>query len=144
MDYKSESPENIKELKRLSKEKSNYKNRLVAVEELGNFKCQQSKDILWNLMMNDKVYIVQETAFRKLQSFGENVKLPKKKKGNLIKGIDKKLAKVRDSISSEFSLNIFKPKFKELFPEEFDVYSYEKGEKFDDWVSNILSSLPKK
>jgi hypothetical protein len=31
-------------------------------------------------MMNDLVYTVKEEAFRALQAFGEDVKLPRKKK----------------------------------------------------------------
>jgi len=143
-DLKMETPENIEALKKQARDKRSYKNRLSAVEELGRFKCQQSKDILWRLMMNDKVYAVQEAAFRRLQAFGENVKLPKKKKGKLVKDINEKLTKVRNSFDSEFYQGKFNEKFKNMYPEEFDIYSFEKGNNFDKWVSSVLNSLPKK
>ena len=142
-EIKIEIPENIADLKKQVKDKTDYINRLSIINTLGSYKCQQSKDILWNLMINDKVYAVQELAFRKLQAFGEKVKLPKKKKGHLIKDINKKLKKVRDTFSGEFTNEQFNEKFKSIYPEEFDIYTFEKNTKFDEWISNVLISLPK-
>ncbi len=138
------TPDNIETLKKQASDRTSYKNRLEAVEAIGNFKCQQSKDILWRLMMNDKVYAVQELSFRKLQAFGEAVKLPRKQKGNLIKDIDKKLSKVLTSIGGDYSETIFNQSFQQLYPEEFDIYTYEKSTGFNKWVLNALSSIPKK
>lgn len=70
--------ENIEALNKLAADKASYKNRLEAVEELGKTKCRQAVDILWRLMINDKIYAVQHAAFLKLQAFGEDVKLPQK------------------------------------------------------------------
>ena len=136
-------PENIEALKKQASDKSSYKNRLEAAEELGKFKCQQSKDILWRLMINDKVYAVQELSFRKLQAFGEVVKLPRKQKGHLVKDINKKLGKVLGSMGGEYLETEFNQKFKELYPEDFDIFTFEKGGGFNKWVQNVLSSLPK-
>lgn len=143
-DFTEEPPANIEELKKLAGDKTSYKNRKSAVEALGDHKCQQSKDILWRLMINDKVYAVQNAAFLKLQAFGEDVKLPRKKKGHLVKDIDKKLGRVCDSINEEFTPEEFNEKFRAMYPEEFDIYSYEKSGKFNQWVDNVLKSLPKK
>lgn len=134
--------ENIEALKKQASDRTNYKNRLEAVKELGNFKCQQSKDILWRLMINDKVYAVQELSFRKLQAFGEDVKLPRKQKGLLVKDINKKLGKVLGLMDGEYSETEFNQKFKELYPEDFDIYTFEKSAGFNQWVQNVLSSLP--
>lgn len=141
MEHKT--PENIEALKKQAADKTSYKNRLAAVEELGNFQCQQSKDILWRLMINDKVDAVQHRAFLKLQAFGEDVKLPRKKKGHLVKDINKKLAKVLKSIGGAYSEVVFNDKFKELYPEDFDIYTFEKSGGFNKWIQNVLSSLPK-
>ena len=139
-----EPPENITDLKKLAGDKTNYKNRTSAIEVLGKHKCQQSKDILWSLMMNDKVYAVQNAAFLKLQAFGEDVKLPRKKNGHLVKDINKKLGRVRDSFPEEFTPEEFNKKFRAMYPEDFDIYSFEKNGRFDQWVDNILKSVPKK
>jgi hypothetical protein len=143
-DFTAEPPANIEELKKLAGDKTSYKNRKSAVEALGGHKCQQSKDILWRLMINDKVYAVQNAAFLKLQAFGEDVKLPRKKKGHLVKDINKKLGRVRDSLNEEFTPEEFNEKFRAMYPEEFDIYSFEKSGKFNQWVDNVLKSLPKK
>lgn len=142
--YTEETPSNIEDLKRKASAKTSYKTRLEAVEELGKYKCRQSIDILWRRMNSDKVYLVQETAFRKLQAFGEDVKLPRKKKGNLVKDISKKLTRVRDSLPEGFSKQDFTEKFKTMFPTEYDIYSYEKSGSFEKWIGNMLSSLPKR
>lgn len=139
----NKTPDNIEVLKKQAADKTSYKNRLEAVDELGKFKCQQSKDILWRLMINDKVYAVQHRAFLKLQAFGEQVKLPRKKKGHLVKDINKKLGRVEREMPASFTPEEFNEKFKALYPEEFDVYSFEKRSNFDQWVENVLRSLPK-
>jgi len=138
------APKNIEELKKQASDKASYKSRLGAVEELGKYKCQQSKDILWRLMINDKVYAVQEMAFRKLQAFGEDVKLPRKQKGPLVKDLNKKLAKALGAIGGEYAEVAFNQKFQQLYPEEFDIYGFEKGPGFNEWTKNIVISLPKK
>lgn len=137
------TPDHIEVLKKKAADKTSYRTRLKAVEELGAFKCRQSIDILWRLMMQDKVYAVQELSFRKLQAFGEAVKLPKKQKGHLVKDINQKLAKVQKSLVDGFSQLEFNAKFKELYPECFDIYTFEKGSNFDSWIQNVLGSRPK-
>lgn len=139
-----EVPTNVDELKVLASDRTSYKNRKIAIESLGKYKCQQSKDILWRLMISDKVHSVQYAAFIKLQAFGEDVKAPKKKKGHLVKDINKKLGKVKNSLQENFSSEEFNEKFKTMYPEAFDIYSFEKNGKFNQWVDNILKSLPKK
>ena len=138
------TPENIEILKKRAADRTSYKNRLGAATELGEFKCQQSKDILWRLMISDKVHAVQHLAFLKLQAFGEDVKLPRKPKGHLVKDINKKLEIVLRAIGGEYSEEPFNNKFKELYPEYFDIYCYEKKSGFNKWVQNVLTSRPKK
>lgn len=138
-------PHNIDELIQLSRDKTNYKNRLKAVDGLGKWKCRQSIDKLWRLMISDKVYSVQRQAFLKLQQFGEKVRLPKKKKGHLVKDINKKLITVHKKFnSSNYTINDFKKKFQEIYPEIFDIYSYEKGHKMDTWIQTVIQHSPKK
>jgi len=139
----SETPQNIEELKKLARKKTDYKSRLTAVENLGKYKCKKSIDILWSLMMQDKVYIVQETAFRKLQAFGEDVKLPRKK-NILVKDIKKKLAQVKRQSSDNAGKTELKENFLLLFPSEYDIYKYEKKDKFGKWLYATIASLPKK
>ena len=138
-----DTPTNIDELKKAAADRFSYKNRLAAIDALGAHKCQQSKDILWRLMIQDKVYAVQEAAFSKLQAFGESVKLPRKQKGHLVKDINKKFGRVLAAANGTYDESAFNSLFQQLYPEEFDIYSFEKGRSFDKWVANVLSSLHK-
>lgn len=101
--FQEETPTNIDELKKSAATKTDANIRLQAVEELGKWKCQQSIDILWRLMIHDLVYEVQHASFLRLQSFGQEVRLPKKAKGNLIKQIDKKIERVLKGIDGQLS-----------------------------------------
>ena len=138
------TPQDIADLVPMARDKTNWSKRLNAVEELGKWNCQQAKDVLWRLMLHDKVYKVQETAFRKLQAFGEDVKLPRKKKGAPIKDINKKLVRIRNSFDGTFTFDEFKEKFRQREPKAFDVYRFEKRSKFDTWLEKLVDSLPKK
>lgn len=141
-EYKEETPSNIEDLKKKAKSKNDANIRLESVNELGSWKCKQSIDILWRLMISDKVFSVQEQAFLRLQTFGENVKLPKKKKGKLVKNIENIVK--RNLESSEVSVPFidFKDLLKQNNPESYDIYKHDKGTKFDDWLKNIIMSLP--
>ena len=136
-------PINIEELKSKAKNKCSTDLRLEAIEELGKWKCRQSIDVLWHLMMNDRVYDVQHSAFLRLQAFGEDVHLPKKRKGNLIKDYKKKIESVLKKIDAQMAYCDFCDKLRETYPELYDVYKHDKKGKFDEWLMNIVKALPK-
>ncbi|MBD7967745.1 HEAT repeat domain-containing protein [Paenibacillus gallinarum] len=142
--YTEGKPNNYEELKNDANNRSSWRTRLEAVKELSKWKCQESKDILWRRMNSDDVYSVKHAAFLGLQSFGENVKLPKKKSGNLIKDINKNLAKIKNSLPEGHDFSEFKEKFKQTKPVEYDTYDGDKGNKLDSWLENVWKSLPKK
>lgn len=144
IEYSDTIPDNIDSLKKLANNKKSYKLRLEAIDTLQKHKCRQCIDILWRLMMSDKVYAVQRKAFIALQNFGEKVHLPKKKKGHLVKDVNKKLGIVHKSFkNSDYSLDEFIKKFESMYPEIYDIYSYEKGTKMKEWITNVISALPK-
>ena len=78
-----ELPANYEELKKSANRKSNWRERLDAIEELGQSKNKQVIDILTHIMNNDSVYKVQEAAYRQLKSLGEDVQLPARKEGRV-------------------------------------------------------------
>lgn len=142
-------PKNIEELKKKAGNKANWRERLKAVQELGQYNCQQSRDILTNLAIHDNVFTVKEAAFRAAQAMGvtkngKQLYLGKKPKGNLVKGISKKLVHVRDFLPEEYTLDDFKAEFERQYPVEYDVYEGDKQKRFDKWLENVTSSLPKK
>ncbi|WP_238351914.1 HEAT repeat domain-containing protein [Brevibacillus brevis] len=81
-EFKNELPSNYEQLKISASRASNWRERLDAVEELGQWKNKQTIALLTNRMKNDAVYKVQEAAFRKLKEFGEDIQLPPRKKGS--------------------------------------------------------------
>lgn len=87
-----------------SDKQSNWRERLEAVNELKNYDCEQSRSILTNLAIHDSVFVVQEAAFRAAQSMkitknGQPIRLNRKPKGNLVKGINGKLVTVLQFIA---------------------------------------------
>ena len=146
---KKETPENIEELKRMAANPNSWRERLSAVNELKEYDCQQSRDILERLAIHDVVFTVKEAAFRAVQAFGvtrngKPIYLGKKPKGNLIEGINHKLTRVRDSLPDDFTIEDFKAAFQKLYPEAYDAYDGDKGSKLDEWLSTVIPSLPKK
>lgn len=143
------TPKNIEELKQMANNQYSWRDRIVAIEQLKKYDCQQSRDILTRLAIHDAVFKVKEAAFRAAQGMGitKNGKplyLGKKPRGNLVKDINKKLTHVRDNLSDEFSFDEFKAEFKKLYPIAYDIYEGDKDKRFDKWLSNVISSLPKK
>ena len=125
---------------------------MEAIDELKKYNCQQSRDILTRLALHDLVYEVRIQAFRAAQAMnvtikGQPIRLGKKKKGHLIKDINKKVLKVYNQIiedESEFKLDKFKELFKIKYPEAYDVYRYEKKDNFDKWIINLINNRPTK
>ena len=140
----SNKPANYDELKRQANDSSSWRNRLDAVRKLGEFNEKSVKDILWRRMTSDPVYTVQEEAFRKLQALGESVKLPRKKKGNIVKDMNKDLQKIKHSLPENHSYEDFKEKLKDTNLPLYDTIEGNKINKTDQFLENIWKSLPKK
>jgi hypothetical protein len=141
---KSELPSNYEELKKAANRTSNWRERLEAVEELGKWKNEQTIDILTHRMKNDAVYRIQEAAFRKLKAFGEEVQLPPRKKGELIKGTTKVLVRIKKSLPEEHTYEQFKDKLKKTRVDVFDTYEGDKGADFEQWLESAWASLSRK
>jgi hypothetical protein len=141
---KNTLPENYVELKKQANRTSNWRERLDAVEELGHWKNKQIIDILMRLMNNDAVYKVQEAAFRKLKKFGEDVELPPRKKGDLVKDLTKILLRIKKSLPEGHRYEEFKAKVQKMRLDVYDTYEGDKGADFDKWLENMWASLPKK
>ena len=144
---KKETPNNINELVKMAGDKTNWRKRLEAVNELKNWDCQKSRDVLTRLAIHDLVFKVKEEALRATQPLGitKNGKRLKfgKPKGHLIKDINEKLYKVDNAIEESFEITKFKEKFKQLYPEPYDVYEGDRGNRFNEWILNVLKNKPK-
>jgi hypothetical protein len=137
-------PENYEELKKQANRTSSWRDRLDAIEELGQWKNTQVIDILTRIMNHDAVYKVQEAAFRQLKKFGEDVQLPPRKKGDLIKGATKILLRVKKSLPEGHSYEEFKEKLKKMRLDVYDTYEGDKGLDFDKWLEDMWVSVSKR
>jgi len=141
---KSELPENYEALKKQASRTSNWRERLDAVEELGYWKNKYVSEILVRIMNNDAVYKVQDAAYRKLKKFGEDVQLPPRKKGELIKGVTKILLRIKKSLPEGHSYEEFKEKLKKMRLDVYDTYEGDKGADFDKWLEDMWVSVSKR
>ncbi|MCZ2258317.1 HEAT repeat domain-containing protein [Sporosarcina sp. G11-34] len=141
---KNELPPNYEELKKSANRNSNWKERLEAIEELGQWKHKRTIDVLTHRMINDTVYKVQEAAFNKLEQFGEDVELPPRKKGDLIKDATKVFPRIKKSLPAGHTYEEFKEKLKNMRLDLYDTYEGDKGTDFDQWLENVWETATKK
>ena len=141
---KNELPANYEELKKSANRTSNWRERLDAVEELGEHEHEKVIDVLKNRMKNDAVYKVQEAAYKKLKALGEDVQLPPRKKGELVKGVSKILLRIKKSLPEGHTFEEFKEKLMKMRLDVYDAYEGEKGADFDKWLESTWASLQKR
>jgi hypothetical protein len=137
----NELPPNYEELKKSANRSSNWKERLDAVEQLGQWNHKKVIDVLTTRLMTDPVYQVQEAAFHKLQAFGQEVQQPSKNKGELIKGVTKILIRIKKSLPKEHTFEEFKEKLQKMREDVYDTYEGDKGEDFNAWLESTWESL---
>lgn len=133
-----------------AKNKKCYKTRLEALKELKQEKTQIADDIILKLALEDRVFLVKETAFRmaearSLTRGGKPLTLGKKTNGYKVEDFRKAALLIRRRKKlNVFELESFKELFKEKNPEMYDVMLYEKGEDFDAWLEDIFKNAKKK
>lgn len=141
---RTDLPENFNELKKSVNRKSNWRERLNAVEELGQWKSRETIELLKHSATGDAVYKVQEAAYRKLQDLGESISMPERKKEELIKGTKKILVRIKKSLPKDHSFEDFKEKVKKMRLDLYDTYEGDKGTEFDQWLKDFWTALPNK
>jgi hypothetical protein len=96
------------------------------------------------VMNNDSVYKIQEAAFRQLKKLGEDVQMPPRKKGEVIKDITKILLRIKKSLPEGHSFEEFKEKLKKMRLDVYDTYEGNKGSDFDKWLETMWLSFSNK
>jgi HEAT repeats len=140
---KNELPENYEELKKSVNRSSNWRERLDAIDELGQYKHPKVIDVLTNVMNHDPVVKVQDAAHRTLKKFGEHVETPARKKGEPVKGVNKILLRIKKSLPEGHSYEEFKEKLKKMRLDVYDTYEGNKGSDFDKWLEQTWAELNK-
>ena len=141
---KNELPPNYVELKKAANRTSNWRERLEAIEELGQWKHKQTIDVLTHRMMNDAVYKVQEAAFKELQKFGEDVQMPPRNRFDLIKDASKVLLRIKKSLPRDHTFDEYKEKLKNMRLDIYDTYEGDKGADFEMWLEDTWKSMLKR
>lgn len=136
-----ELPANYEQLKTSANRTSNWRERLAAVEELGKWKHDKIIGLLTHRMNDDLVYAIQEAAYRKLRQLGENVQLPPRRKGELVKGVAKILLRIKKSLPAGHSYEAFKEKLQKTRLDVYDTYEGDKGGDFDQWLESAWAAL---
>ncbi|MDR0271262.1 HEAT repeat domain-containing protein [Paenibacillus sp.] len=137
----SDLPENYNELKNAANRTANWRERLNAVEQLSQWKSEQTIDILKRRLNTDPVFQVKEAAYEKLKAWGEDVEKPVINKYDVVKGIQKILLRVKKSLPKEHSYEDFKEKLKKMRIDVYDTYEGDKGADFDAWLEGMWKSL---
>ncbi len=149
MNFINETPVNINELVKMAGDKTNWKRRLEALQQMKRYDCQQVRDLITRLALHDKVFKVKEEAFKVAQGLGINkngkpIFLSRKDIGYKSSDFIKIFKRIRRECKmEELDLLEFKTKMKIINPEMYDVMLYEKGKKFDDWIASTFKNLPK-
>ncbi|MBP2000805.1 uncharacterized protein YjiS (DUF1127 family) [Paenibacillus shirakamiensis] len=128
-------------LKKSANRTSNWRERLQAVEELGQLDHDQVADVLKARAQNDSVFPIREAAYRQLQKMGVSVPQPKRQEGDLVKGITKLLVRIKKSLPRDHSYEDFKAKLQKMRVDVYDTYEGDKGDEFDTWLEQKWASL---
>lgn len=120
------------------------------MHQMKKYDCQQVRDVITRLALHDRVFKVKEEAFRVAQALGitkqgKPIYLSKKDTGYKSSDFTKTFQRIkRECKMEELEIEKFKEKFLIVNHEMYDVMSFEKGKKFDEWIENKYKSLPKK
>ncbi|MDQ0172687.1 HEAT repeat domain-containing protein [Paenibacillus tundrae] len=140
----NELPENFEELKRAANRSSSWRDRLNAVNELGNWDTTPTIKLLQNVLKNDQVFQVREAAYRKLKQLDEDVQMPIQNKGDLFKGLNKILLRIKKSLPEGHTFEQFKEKLQKTRLDIYDTYEGDKDAEFDSWLHGIWETLGRK
>ncbi|MFD2611253.1 HEAT repeat domain-containing protein [Paenibacillus gansuensis] len=141
-EMKNELPEHYEQLKKNANRMSSWRDRLAAVEELGQYNHPKTVDVLTNRLANDPVFTVQQAAYRKLKDLGQQVGQPVRKQGDLLPGgVTKTLVRIKKSLPHGHTYEEFKDKLRKMRIDLYDTYEGDKGDEFESWLEEKWASL---
>jgi hypothetical protein len=140
----SELPENFEELKRAANRTGSWRDRLNAVNELGQWDTAPTVKLLQHVLTGDQVFQVREAAYRKLRQLGEDVQMPAPNKGELFKGLNKVLLRIKKSLPEGHTFEQYKEKLQKTRLDIYDTYEGDKGAEFDSWLRGLWEASARK
>ena len=136
-------PENFEELKRAANRTSSWRDRLNAVNELGNWDTEPTIKVLQNVLKNDQVFQVREAAYYKLKQLDEDVQMPAKTKVSCLK-VRTKFCYGSKSLPEGHTFEEFKEKLQKTRLDLYDTYEGDKDAEFDSWLHGIWETLSRR
>lgn len=131
----------LEEFKRAANRKASWRDRLNAVNELGDLGTAPAIQLLHFVLKNDQVFQVREAAYLKLKKLDEDVQMPAKNKGELFKGTNKILLRIKKSLPKDHTFEQFKEKLQKTRVDIYDTYEGDKDAEFDSWLHGIWETL---
>ncbi len=139
----------ITKLIKMADNKLSWKERMDAVHKMKKYDCQEVRDVLIDIALHDRVFIVKKEAYKAAKELnlsfnGRPLFLGKKDTGYKLDDFKRIFGMIKKQCRMEkVDIKKLKVKMKELNPEMYDVISCEKGKKFDSWIRDIYGRLPK-
>ncbi|WP_042167825.1 HEAT repeat domain-containing protein [Paenibacillus gorillae] len=143
-DVNEQQPDIFEELKKAVNRKGSWRDRLNAVNELSQMDTDPSIKLLQHALSGDPVFQVREAAYRSLKKLGEAVQMPAKTKGELFKGTNKILLRIKKSLPEGHTFEEFKEKLQKTRSDIYDTYEGDKGDEFDAWLKAIWEAPSRK
>ena len=139
----NELPENFGELKRAANRSASWRDRLNAVNELGNWDTVPTIQLLHYVLKNDQVFQVREAAYLKLKQLDEDIQMPAKTKAICLKVLTKFCYGLK-SLPEGHTFEQFKEKLQKTRLDIYDTYEGDKDAEFDSWLHGIWETLGRK
>ncbi|RAP73189.1 HEAT repeat domain-containing protein [Paenibacillus montanisoli] len=134
----------FEELKKAAGRSANWRERLRAVEELGKLGGDQAVALLSGIVKHDAVHQVQKAAYRMLHELGVDAQQPARKTGELVKGVNKILVRIKKSLPEGHTFAEFKEKLQKMRADVYDIYEGDKEADFDQWLESTWASLSRR
>ncbi len=136
-----ELPENYSQLKKDAHRQADWKRRMEAARELGQYSQPPIIDLLLHLLHNDPVTAVREEAYKQLRELGVEAELPERQQNELFNHMTKTLIRIKKSLPADHSYEDFKGKLSRMRADIYDAYEGEKGDQFDEWLRGRWEAL---
>lgn len=136
-----ELPENFAELKKAANRTANWEERLSAVNELAQYKTDETIQVLQFVAKKDLVTKVREAAASKLRAFGADVPAFERPKGGLFKDENKVFLRIKKSLPADHTFEDYKEKLAKMRSDIFNTYQGEQGENFESWLEERWANI---
>lgn len=137
------TPPNIEELESMARDKSSWRVRILAIDELRKWNCKRSREMLSRLAETDAIEEVRIQAIRALEVFGEDADYGATRVPDFEVYMHRASKVFRRMKADEAELEISKVMqlLKDQDPELYDIMEYYKSDKFEEWISQAYSDV---